>query len=603
MCANISPCFCPFVSLDTLFNQVVCLNSHSVIMDRLDEWSFKSKKMDLEEDFYFDYGAEEMTGYQDPNELVAALKQKEEEVILAAQLGNALLLENRQLKEKSDKLHEQYADKLEELEQGRHELRLKLEGSQSQWESQVLDLERDVRELRAQVERLTQALSEAEREKSRAQVEHNEVKAASAVAMETERAMSGELQALKQELQQKGSHNRPQDEELISAMREQVLRITQKEQLLEERLESVCTENNELRASLASLHTRLALHDQLNQQHSQQLAEAWQEVEAARGRSQQLQVQVEELQEEVSLQEGRSHGDASLLSELEISLETAGLGVRKEEITQEMGSILQLLLPLTQELNSSERSEVVDKQEDLQAMLHRLKGVAQTLAQASSPQELNRAFVDRTGDQCGNPSAAQELRDQNVQLQLENAQLKQKLQGVQEQAEVVQQAIRDRDEAIAKKNLMEAELVRSKNDMMSLNNQLLEAIQRKLELSQELEAWQDDIQIIINQQLRSQQQSEHLQKKSTSNGMSFFRRTSRTASTSTRQPSSFSSSSSTWNSDADQGKTQSPWRDWLRRGKGANNGQSNFLNQKHTLLLAKQVFCPHRSLRLGSWME
>lgn len=38
--------------------------------------------------------------------------------------------------------------------------------------------------------------------------------------------------------------------------------------------------------------------------------------------------------------------------------------------------------------------------------------------------------------------------------------------------------------------MMEAELVRSKNDMMSLNNQLLEAIQRKLELSQELEAWQ-----------------------------------------------------------------------------------------------------------------
>lgn len=41
-----------------------------------------------------------------------------------------------------------------------------------------------------------------------------------------------------------------------------------------------------------------------------------------------------------------------------------------------------------------------------------------------------------------------------------------------------------------RKNLMEAELVRSKKDMMCLNNQLLEAIQRKLELSQELEAWQ-----------------------------------------------------------------------------------------------------------------
>ncbi|XP_049915304.1 BICD family-like cargo adapter 1 [Epinephelus moara] len=544
-------------------------------MDRLDEWSFKPKKMDLEEDFYFDYGAEEMTDYQDPNELVAALKQKEEEVILAAQLGNALLLENRQLKEQSDKLHEQYADKLEELEQGRHELRVKLEGCQSQWESQVGDLERDVRELSGQVERLTRALSEAERDKSRAELEHSEqtqrLREQLNTAMEVERAMSSELQALKQELQQKGSHNRPQDEELISAMKEQVLRLTQKEQALEERLECVSQENTELRATLASLHSRLALHDQLSQQHSQQLAEAWQEVEAARGRSQQLQAQVEELQEEVSLQEGRSQGDASLLSELESSLETAALGVSKEEIVQEMGSILQLLLPLTQELSSSGRSEVTDQQEDLQSMLHQLKGVAQTLAQASGPQsqELNRAFVDRTSDQCGNPSAAQELRDQNVQLQQENAELKQKLQSMQEQAEVVQQAIRDRDEAIAKKNLMEAELVRSKNDMMSLNNQLLEAIQRKLELSQELEAWQDDIQIIINQQLRTQQQSEHPQKKPTNNGVSFFRRPSRTASTWTRQP----STSSTWSSDTNQNKAQSPWRDWLRRGKGANNGQ------------------------------
>lgn len=49
--------------------------------------------------------------------------------------------------------------------------------------------------------------------------------------------------------------------------------------------------------------------------------------------------------------------------------------------------------------------------------------------------------------------------------------------------------MRDRN-VIRRKNLMEAELVRAKNDMMCLNNQLLEAIQRKLELSQELEAWQ-----------------------------------------------------------------------------------------------------------------
>lgn len=143
-------------------------------MDRLDDWGFKLKKMELEDDFYFDYDTEEITNYQDPNELLAALKQKEEEVILAAQLGNALLLENRQLKEESQTLHDQYADKLEDLEQGRHDLRLKLEGCQSQWESQVGDLERDVKELSDQVEQLTKALSEAETDMTRAQQEHQE---------------------------------------------------------------------------------------------------------------------------------------------------------------------------------------------------------------------------------------------------------------------------------------------------------------------------------------------------------------------------------------------------------------------------------------------
>ncbi|XP_076002694.1 BICD family-like cargo adapter 1 [Genypterus blacodes] len=533
-------------------------------MDRLDGWGLKAPSMEqLGEDFYFDYGAEEIADYRDPNELLAALKQKEEEVILAAQLGNALLLENRQLKEQSDKLHDQYSDKVEELEQTRHELRLKLEGCETQWESQVGDLERDVKELSARVEQLTQALGEAEKDKSRTQLDHSEhvqrLREQLNTAMEVERAMSSELQALKQELQQKGSHNRPQDEELISAMREQVLRLTQKEQVLEERLESVCQENSELKESLASLHTRLALQDQLSQQHSQQLAEARRQVEAAQGRSQQLQAQVEELQEEVSLQEAKSLGDASLLSELESSMDAAGPEVCREEVTQDVGSVLQVLRPLTREGSNAGRPEVTDL------------GVAQTLAHACDPQELNQAFVGRTDDLCGNVNAAQQLRDQNNQLQEENSDLKQKLQCVgQNQAEVAEQAIRDRDEAIAKKNLMEAELLRSKNDMMCLNNQLLEAIQRKLELSQELEAWQDDIQIIINQQLRTQQQSEQVQKKPTPpNSGSFFRRPSRSPSTWSRQ----ASTSSTWSSESHEDKPINLWRDWLRRTKMAQYGK------------------------------
>ncbi len=36
---------------------------------------------------------------------------------------------------------------------------------------------------------------------------------------------------------------------------------------------------------------------------------------------------------------------------------------------------------------------------------------------------------------------------------------------------------------------METEILRSKNELMTLNNQLLEAVQSRLEMSIELEAW------------------------------------------------------------------------------------------------------------------
>ncbi|XP_073680992.1 bicaudal-D-related protein 2-like [Garra rufa] len=83
-----------------------------------------------------------------------------------------------------------------------------------------------------------------------------------------------------------------------------------------------------------------------------------------------------------------------------------------------------------------------------------------------------------------------------------------------EEAAILQQALRDRDEAIAKKQAMETELLRSKNELMTLNNQLLEAVQSRLELSIELEAWKDDVQTILHHQLLRQQQEEQAQKKS-----------------------------------------------------------------------------------------
>ncbi|XP_018588092.1 BICD family-like cargo adapter 1 isoform X2 [Scleropages formosus] len=460
-------------------------------MNQVDTWELKSQHgMELEEEFYsfdLDVDGEDLSGFQfqdPPAELVAALRQKEEEVVLAAQLGKALLLENRQLREHSDKLHEHYSDRLE--------------------------------------------------------------------AAEVERALTTELQTLKQDLWQKGQ-SRSQDEELLSAMREQVARLSQKEQALEQRLEAMCQENASLTESLASLHRQLALQDQCVQRQGQQLVEAQRETEMAQERTQQLQAQVEELQEQMSLRE-LSLGEASLLSELERSLGSPGWGQDKEQVTQELQSILKMLLPLT-ENGRTQEADPTGQGFGLQDTLLQLRSVADELVHCTRPQELNPAIVAPKSDPCENPDLVKELQDQNAHLKEENAQLK--MQGA-----LAQQAIRDRDEAITKKNAMEAELFRSKNDLMLLNNQLLEAIQRKLELSQELEAWQDDIQVILNQQLKRQQQSEQTDRKTISNRLAFLRRPSMPALRPRRPSSSLSCTS-----EPGPERTQAPWRDWLKHGK------------------------------------
>ncbi|KAM9440241.1 BICD family-like cargo adapter 1 isoform 2-T2 [Clarias gariepinus] len=518
-------------------------------MSRLEELCFRAHMMDLEEDFY---------PYGDGGEARAALRRTEEELVLAAQLGNALLSENLQLKEENNKLQEEYTEKIEELEQDRHNLRLKLQGCQAQWENQVGELERDVQALTAHAERLTLQLSETKREKTLGEEQHNEIsqqlQEQLQEAMEVKMAVTAELQSLKQELGERG-HPRPQDEELLCALKEQ-------EQSLEQRLETVCEENAKLRDSLTSLYAQLALQEQQSNMQVQQLAEAWQEVELAKDRAQELQSQIVELQEEISLQRTIDE-DTSLLSEMERSLDDINWNQDRErekeihprkftlrQITQEVSSILEMLLPVS---HGSEAP--CNQEESLQSKLGQLKSAAERIVHNETLQELKRPIVGGDTSLSENTALIQELRDQNAQLLKENSKLKADLQDGSGDQEIIQRAIKDRDDAISKKTAVEAELVRSRNDMMCLNNQLLEAIQRKLELSQELEAWQDDIQAIINQQLKSQTEQQMQSKRSGGGRLSVFRKPVKTSTSVSCIP------------EATTVPKHSPWRNWLKMNK------------------------------------
>ncbi|KAM3869264.1 bicaudal-D-related protein 2-like [Diretmus argenteus] len=193
---------------------------------------------------------------------------------------------------------------------------------------------------------------------------------------------------------------------------------------------------------------------------SDTLKEVRREVELSRRRSLKLKAQVDQLQ----------------------SRDGPGWSQHRERVTEEVLSILRLLHPLTEP--ESGLAEPSAQGNCLDAALSQLQNVARTLAISHTKQESKA--VKGNGE---------------------------------EDSAVLQQALWDRDEAIEKKKAMEAELLRSKTEMMLLNNQLLEAVQKRLELSLELEAWKDDVQLILHQQLQSQQQAEQAQRKPSRMGL------------------------------------------------------------------------------------
>ncbi|XP_006719760.1 BICD family-like cargo adapter 1 isoform X7 [Homo sapiens] len=368
---------------------------------------------------------------QDP-ELLSVIRQKEKDLVLAARLGKALLERNQDMSRQYEQMHKELTDKLEHLEQEKHELRRRFENREGEWEGRVSELESDVKQLQDELERQQIHLREADREKSRAVQELSEQNQRLldqlSRASEVERQLSMQVHALREDFREKNSSTNQHIIRLESLQAEQVLEIkmlSDRKRELEHRLSATLEENDLLQGTVEELQDRVLILERQGHDKDLQLHQSQLELQEVRLSCRQLQVKVEELTEERSLQSSAATS-TSLLSEIEQSMEAEELEQEREQVT---------LLSVEMTALKEERDRLRVTSED------------------------------------------------------------------KEPKEQLQKAIRDRDEAIAKKNAVELELAKCRMDMMSLNSQLLDAIQQKLNLSQQLEAWQDDMHRVIDRQL------------------------------------------------------------------------------------------------------
>ncbi|XP_065273999.1 BICD family-like cargo adapter 1 [Emys orbicularis] len=482
-------------------------------------------------------------------ELLSLIRQKEKDLVLAARLGKALLERNQDISRQYERMHQELTDKLEHLEQEKHELRRRFENREGEWEGRVSELESDVKQLQDELEKQQVHLREADREKTRAVQELSEQNQRLldqlSKASEVERQLSMQVHTLREDFREKNSST-SQHIVRLESLQAEIKMLTDRKRELECRLSAMMEENDLLQGTVEELQERVLVLERQSHDKDLQLYQSQLELQEVRLSCRQLQGKVEELSEERSLQSFNTTS-TSLLSEIEQSMEAEELEQEREQLRLQLWEAYCQVRYLCSHLRgndsadsavstdssmdeSSETSSAKDVPAgSLRAGLNELKRLIQSVLDGTDSPSSRRSDDDALEEQIRQTSEdsralrelmegergklrqsleeLQRLHSQVTLLSVEMTALKEerdRLRGSAEDKETNEQllkAIRDRDEAIAKKNAVEMELAKCKIDMMSLNSQLLDAIQQKLNLSQQLEAWQDDMHRVIDQQL------------------------------------------------------------------------------------------------------
>ncbi|KAM8864945.1 BICD family-like cargo adapter 1 isoform 1-T1 [Synchiropus picturatus] len=493
-------------------------------------------------------------------DLLSLFRQKEKDLVLAAKLGKALLERNQDLTKQYEKMHKDLNEKLEHLEQEKHELRRRLESREGEWEGRVAELETDVQQLQGELERHQVQLRETDRDKSKAisdlsEQNHRLLEQLSRAA-EVERQLSTQVHSLRDDFREKSMSTSQHMTRLETLQAEQGLEIkmlSERKMELERRVHAMLEENELLQNTVENLRERTLVLEKQCHEKDLQLRQNQLELQEVQVSHRQLTARLQELTEEHSLHSLTPH-PSSLLCEIEQSMEQEEQEQEREQLRLQLWEAYCEVRSLCSHLRgndltdsalstdssmdeSSETSSAKDVPTgSLHTSLLELRRLTQNLLDGNestgsrrSDEEALEDQVRKMGEELSEVRELYELEQDKTRasedellqlhnqmallsvemcsLQEDNERMR-SMAEVQEPSELVQSAIRDRDEAIAKKKAVEMELAKCKIDIMSLNSQLLDAIQQKLNLSQQLEAWQDDMHRVIDQQLMDKHQDE-----------------------------------------------------------------------------------------------
>lgn len=506
----------------------------------------------------------------DPDDVYAQLARKEKDLILAAELGKALLEKNEEISRANERLTEEYSQQLEILEQEKHALRRKLDSVVGDYDSRILELQSDIEELRKELEEQNALQKTAEKEKGRLLQELTEqnhrLTAQLKQAGRTEEQLQAQLQTLREQFNVRRSNLHDHVSQL-EGLREEINVLEGRKADLGQRIHALTDERENLNLSLEESGDRIILLQRQNREQEQKIRSQQQDLEDLRQTNSQLQAKLD-----IILRRS-PNGNSSLLDEIEMSapssmeddasrvqnhlpdddiecddlvLPFSGLFPEGDDnlkhLAQEVIDIYHQLRRLCLELRRRRDNVSVDSgissttPEELQAQQVRV-GMFTNLLQdfrsliedllAQGPdmpclacqsvaedtenlERLQKELQEKTdclkekNDEISKLSTKLTIQDTELAaLREERDHLRQDVDSsAWAKDEIVKKAWTMRDQAVARKNTVEIELAKTRIELMHINSQLMEAIQQKVELSQQLDQWQLDMQALLDEQMK-----------------------------------------------------------------------------------------------------
>ncbi|KAK9892334.1 hypothetical protein WA026_019789 [Henosepilachna vigintioctopunctata] len=394
------------------------------------------------------------------------------------------------------------------VEQDRHILRRKLTNKESELDAKIIELQNDIASLSDQVAAKDNLLKQCEREKGNLVAELNAQNARLTSQLKEAANVENRLQQQLQQLKEQCSLSKStlyDHMNSVGGLRDELDLLSEKNRELERRLLMASAERDSLANALEEASDRILLLEKHAREQDLRYQQSLKEYNLP--------------QEQISLEER--------LNEMDISEPT---------LSQECMSVYRQLRSLVQQLKSHQDDDsglhsdcsTTSLDDGSQFSTGLLSEVAQELVNLvldtdavrliERLEEAHREIQERDLELSKRAEKIMELNSRlsvcEVELQAAREDVARARNDVSNsttaQDELVSKARRDRDLAIERKTKLEIELAKTRMDLMQSNGQLMEAIQQKVELSQQLEQWQMDVHELLDVQVKSKLTSQEM---------------------------------------------------------------------------------------------